>query len=188
MSKISVPVAGDPYSPQNNMGPGASPGHTTGAGMPGTGVGTGVADVGTGAGTGVGGVGTGAGTGGAGVGTGAGTAPHATFDNTATHPAVAEAPRRSSRFALKRGERGSGTGTAVPGRRTSVPHIDMTRRGSAAVHRASVGDPTIFHAKASESGWRGLFANRRSLAVALFASLGGLLYGYNQGVFGVHPP
>ncbi|KAA1467441.1 general substrate transporter [Dentipellis sp. KUC8613] len=33
------------------------------------------------------------------------------------------------------------------------------------------------------SGWRGLVHNRRVFAIAVFASLGGLLYGYNQGVF-----
>jgi len=38
-------------------------------------------------------------------------------------------------------------------------------------------------ALAGESGWKGLVRNRRIFAVAVFASLGGLLYGYNQGVF-----
>jgi len=33
------------------------------------------------------------------------------------------------------------------------------------------------------SGWAGLVHNRRIFAIAVFASLGGLLYGYNQGVF-----
>ncbi|KIK63035.1 hypothetical protein GYMLUDRAFT_41339 [Collybiopsis luxurians FD-317 M1] len=43
-------------------------------------------------------------------------------------------------------------------------------------------------ALAGESGWRGLVRNRRIFAIAVFASLGGLLYGYNQGVFsGVLP-
>ncbi|KAG6897046.1 hypothetical protein C0992_004455 [Termitomyces sp. T32_za158] len=36
---------------------------------------------------------------------------------------------------------------------------------------------------AGESGWTGLVRNRRIFAIAVFASLGGLLYGYNQGVF-----
>ncbi|KAJ3744432.1 general substrate transporter [Lentinula detonsa] len=36
---------------------------------------------------------------------------------------------------------------------------------------------------AGESGWKGLVRNRRIFAIAIFASLGGLLYGYNQGVF-----
>jgi len=36
---------------------------------------------------------------------------------------------------------------------------------------------------AGESGWKGLVRNRRVFAIAVFASLGGLLYGYNQGVF-----
>ncbi|WVQ74079.1 hypothetical protein IAR50_003663 [Cryptococcus sp. DSM 104548] len=35
-----------------------------------------------------------------------------------------------------------------------------------------------------ETGWRGLYKNRRALFLACFASLGGVLYGYNQGVFG----
>lgn len=34
-----------------------------------------------------------------------------------------------------------------------------------------------------KSGWAGLVANRKTFAIAVFASLGGLLYGYNQGVF-----
>jgi sugar porter (SP) family MFS transporter len=34
-----------------------------------------------------------------------------------------------------------------------------------------------------QSGWVGLVHNRRIFATAVFASLGGLLYGYNQGVF-----
>lgn len=34
-----------------------------------------------------------------------------------------------------------------------------------------------------QSGWNGLIHNRRIFFVAVFASLGGLLYGYNQGVF-----
>ncbi|KAI0714342.1 general substrate transporter [Cerioporus squamosus] len=36
---------------------------------------------------------------------------------------------------------------------------------------------------AGPSGWAGLIANARIFAIAVFASLGGLLYGYNQGVF-----
>ncbi|KAI0710230.1 general substrate transporter [Earliella scabrosa] len=36
---------------------------------------------------------------------------------------------------------------------------------------------------AGPSGWAGLLANGRIFAMAVFASLGGLLYGYNQGVF-----
>ncbi|EIM91189.1 general substrate transporter [Stereum hirsutum FP-91666 SS1] len=38
-------------------------------------------------------------------------------------------------------------------------------------------------ALAGQSGWAGLVHNRRVFATAVFASLGGLLYGYNQGVF-----
>ncbi|KAL7279134.1 general substrate transporter [Trametes coccinea BRFM310] len=36
---------------------------------------------------------------------------------------------------------------------------------------------------AGPSGWAGLLANGRIFMIAVFASLGGLLYGYNQGVF-----
>ncbi|CAL1716172.1 unnamed protein product [Somion occarium] len=36
---------------------------------------------------------------------------------------------------------------------------------------------------AGQSGWAGLVHNRKVFAIAVFASLGGLLYGYNQGVF-----
>ena len=35
-----------------------------------------------------------------------------------------------------------------------------------------------------KAGWRGLFQNGKCLGIAMFASLGGVLYGYNQGVFG----
>ncbi|KZT37712.1 general substrate transporter [Sistotremastrum suecicum HHB10207 ss-3] len=38
-------------------------------------------------------------------------------------------------------------------------------------------------ALAGKSGWAGLVHNRKVFAIAVFASLGGLLYGYNQGVF-----
>lgn len=38
-----------------------------------------------------------------------------------------------------------------------------------------VGGPT---------GFKGLARNKRALGLATFASLGGVLYGYNQGVFG----
>ncbi|KAI0091226.1 general substrate transporter [Irpex rosettiformis] len=34
-----------------------------------------------------------------------------------------------------------------------------------------------------QSGWKGLIQNGRVFLIAVFASLGGLLYGYNQGVF-----
>ncbi|ORY30805.1 hypothetical protein BCR39DRAFT_106521 [Naematelia encephala] len=46
------------------------------------------------------------------------------------------------------------------------------------------GDFDALLAAADNQGWRGLFKNRRALGLALFASLGGVLYGYNQGVFG----
>ncbi|KAF9048607.1 general substrate transporter [Panaeolus papilionaceus] len=36
---------------------------------------------------------------------------------------------------------------------------------------------------AGQSGWAGLVQNRKVFMIAVFASLGGLLYGYNQGVF-----
>lgn len=38
-------------------------------------------------------------------------------------------------------------------------------------------------ALAGKSGWAGLVHNRRVFLITVFASLGGLLYGYNQGVF-----
>ncbi|TFK40390.1 general substrate transporter [Crucibulum laeve] len=38
-------------------------------------------------------------------------------------------------------------------------------------------------ALAGPSGWAGLVHNRRIFAITVFASIGGLLYGYNQGVF-----
>jgi sugar porter (SP) family MFS transporter len=58
-----------------------------------------------------------------------------------------------------------------------------------AVHSAPAGDGIASaallrrQALAGQSGWAGLVHNRRAFAMAIFASLGGLLYGYNQGVF-----
>lgn len=42
---------------------------------------------------------------------------------------------------------------------------------------ASTGDAD-FLADKGETGWRGLLHNKKSLGLALFASLGGVLYGY----------
>ncbi|KAL1413322.1 hypothetical protein Q8F55_001081 [Vanrija albida] len=39
-------------------------------------------------------------------------------------------------------------------------------------------------ARAGATGWRGLFQNGKVVAITLFSSVGGVLYGYNQGVFG----
>ncbi|KAE8542252.1 hypothetical protein D1P53_001738 [Cryptococcus gattii VGV] len=49
---------------------------------------------------------------------------------------------------------------------------------------AGGGFDTALLTKNDERGFRGLFKNGRALGLALFASLGGVLYGYNQGVFG----
>ncbi|KAJ3478600.1 hypothetical protein NLI96_g9641 [Meripilus lineatus] len=46
-----------------------------------------------------------------------------------------------------------------------------------------VAVPSRRKALAGQSGWAGLIHNRKVFAIAVFASLGGLLYGYNQGVF-----
>ncbi|OCF45135.1 galactose transporter [Kwoniella heveanensis CBS 569] len=46
------------------------------------------------------------------------------------------------------------------------------------------GDFDALLTQTQNQGWRGLFKNGRALGLALFASLGGVLYGYNQGVFG----
>ncbi|WVN87131.1 uncharacterized protein L203_102307 [Cryptococcus depauperatus CBS 7841] len=46
------------------------------------------------------------------------------------------------------------------------------------------GDFDALLTEHQNEGWRGLFRNGRALGLALFASLGGVLYGYNQGVFG----
>lgn len=35
-------------------------------------------------------------------------------------------------------------------------------------------------AQAGQTGWRGLFHNKKTLFIALFASLGGVLYGYSE--------
>jgi MFS family permease len=37
---------------------------------------------------------------------------------------------------------------------------------------------------AGQPGIRGLIANGRTFSIAIFASMGGLVYGYNQGMFG----
>lgn len=50
--------------------------------------------------------------------------------------------------------------------------------GGAAGADAAFGIPTQ-----GPSGWRGLVQNKKALGLATFASLGGVLYGYNQGVF-----
>ncbi|KAF9468048.1 general substrate transporter [Collybia nuda] len=52
--------------------------------------------------------------------------------------------------------------------------------------RGTIGAPLSTRrrkALAGQSGWAGLVHNRKIFAIAVFASLGGLLYGYNQGVF-----
>lgn len=53
--------------------------------------------------------------------------------------------------------------------------------GGPAVVQSSVAAKRA--AMAGQSGWAGLVHNRRIFFNAVFASLGGLLYGYNQGVF-----
>lgn len=45
---------------------------------------------------------------------------------------------------------------------------------------ASDIDAVLAQHASGQSGFRGLFANRKTLAIAMFASLGGVLYGYNQ--------
>jgi len=47
---------------------------------------------------------------------------------------------------------------------------------------APAGDDLL--ANVGETGFKGLFHNRKSFGLAAFASIGGVLYGYNQGVFG----
>lgn len=42
---------------------------------------------------------------------------------------------------------------------------------------AATGD-VDFLANKGEVGWRGLIHNKKSLGLALFASIGGVLYGY----------
>ncbi|KIR26193.1 galactose transporter [Cryptococcus deuterogattii 99/473] len=49
---------------------------------------------------------------------------------------------------------------------------------------AAGGDFDALLAQNQNGGWRGLFHNGRALGLACFASIGGILYGYNQGVFG----
>jgi len=49
---------------------------------------------------------------------------------------------------------------------------------------AAGGDFDALVAAHDQQGWRGLINNKKALGLATFASLGGVLYGYNQGVFG----
>ncbi|BEJ16987.1 hypothetical protein CspHIS471_0603880 [Cutaneotrichosporon sp. HIS471] len=62
---------------------------------------------------------------------------------------------------------------------------NQRRRSSniSTVRAAAIGDPDVL-ANQGETGFKGLINNPKSLGLALFASLGGVLYGYNQGVFG----
>ena len=48
---------------------------------------------------------------------------------------------------------------------------------------ASGGDFDAVLTAKQNLGWRGLFKNGKVFALTCFASLGGVLYGYNQGVF-----
>jgi hypothetical protein len=45
---------------------------------------------------------------------------------------------------------------------------------------AAGGDLDVAFVNSGEQGWRGLYHNKKCLGLACFASLGGVLYGYNQ--------
>lgn len=49
---------------------------------------------------------------------------------------------------------------------------------------ASGGEFDALLTQSQNQGWRGLFKNGKIILITMFASLGGVLYGYNQGVFG----
>jgi len=49
---------------------------------------------------------------------------------------------------------------------------------------AAGGDFDAVLIQNGNQGWRGLFKNGKVVFLTVFASLGGVLYGYNQGVFG----
>lgn len=49
---------------------------------------------------------------------------------------------------------------------------------------AAGGDFEALLVQKGDAGFRGLMKNGKCLGLAMFASLGGVLYGYNQGVFG----
>lgn len=51
---------------------------------------------------------------------------------------------------------------------------------------AAGGDFDALLTQRQNEGWRGLFKNGRALGLACFASLGGVLYGYNQVYYTVH--
>jgi hypothetical protein len=48
---------------------------------------------------------------------------------------------------------------------------------------AAGGDFEALLTQKGDAGFRGLMKNGKCLGIAMFASLGGVLYGYNQGVF-----
>jgi hypothetical protein len=58
-----------------------------------------------------------------------------------------------------------------------LPHITTTMSEAIQLDARVLSTP-------GQHGWRGLASNGRSILLTLFASLGGVLYGYNQGVFG----
>lgn len=51
------------------------------------------------------------------------------------------------------------------------------------VSATASGDFDGLLATHGQRGWRGIFHNSKCLGITAFASLGGVLYGYNQGVF-----
>lgn len=65
------------------------------------------------------------------------------------------------------------------GRRLSNPSRINSRRDSTIASRPVAGDTDLLESVGA-TGWRGLFQNGKCLAIAMFASLGGVLYGYNQ--------
>lgn len=51
------------------------------------------------------------------------------------------------------------------------------------INSSAEGSGPALLAPHEQKGWRGLIRNGKIFAIATFASLGGVLYGYNQGVF-----
>lgn len=69
------------------------------------------------------------------------------------------------------------TGRRSSGSSGAPANIQQRRQSSMAGRAAATGDAE-FLASQGETGFLGLIHNKRSLSLALFASLGGVLYGY----------
>lgn len=61
--------------------------------------------------------------------------------------------------------------------------VSLSGINSLSIIMAGVTLSEPVRAPSDQTGWRGLIQNGKIFAITAFASLGGVLYGYNQGVF-----